>query len=77
MECCQIIATKAFRSALIPPPLGRAGSGHFFSGPGLVWAGIFWPGLGSGWRFLATGQFGPSILAYFGPFLPIFDQFFG
>ena len=51
----------------------RAGSGHFFSGPGRVRAGLFWPGSGSGWPFLATGQFGPPILAYFGPFLTNFS----
>ena len=54
----------------------RAGLGKFFSGPGRVRAGLFWPGSGSGWPFLATGQFGPPILAYFGLFWPIFDQFF-
>ena len=47
----------------------RAGSGHLFSGLGRVWAVIFWPGSGSGWSFLATGQFRPPILVYF-------DQFF-
>ena len=51
----------------------RAGSGHFFSGSGRVWPGFFWPGLGSGWRFLATGQFGPLILAYFCRFLTNFS----
>ena len=51
----------------------RAGSGHFFSGRGRVQSGLFWPGLGSGWPFLATGPFGPLILAYFGPFLTNFS----
>ena len=49
----------------------RAGSGHFFYGPGRVRAGRFWPG--SGWPFLASGQFGPPILAYFCPFLTNFS----
>ena len=49
--------------------ISRAGSGYFFSGPGRIRAGRFWPGSGSGWPFLASGQFGLSILDVFGPFL--------
>ena len=30
----------------------RAGSGHFFSGPGRVQAGVFWPRAISGRRFV-------------------------
>ena len=43
----------------------RAGSGHFFYGAGRVLGLGFWPGSGSGQDFLATGQFGPPILANF------------
>ena len=51
----------------------RAGSGHFLNGPGRVRASRFWPGSGSGRPFLASGQFGPPILAYFCPFLTNFS----
>ena len=60
----------------------RAGSGHFFSGPGRVQAGRFWPGSGSGRLFLASGQLGPAFFglgpvraADFGLFFPIFAHF--
>ena len=48
----------------------RAGSGHFFSGLGQAIFFLAW--VGSGWRFLAAGQFRPPILAYF---KPIFADF--
>ena len=62
--------TKNLCSCIIWP---EAESGHFFSGPGRVWAGLFWSGSGSGWPFLATGQFGPPILANFGQILTNFS----
>ena len=51
---------------------GRDGSGRLFLGPGGPRASIFWPGRASGQHFLASGLFGPPILAHF---RPIFADF--
>ena len=57
----------------------RAGSGHFFSGPGRVRAGLFWPGSGLGWPFLSTATLGCwfwPILTHFWPIFQLKVQLF-